>query len=125
MQAGGEARPNGVLGTRQRQRQRQWQDRKFQANQLTRFMEAKGPRGGCINPVFYASYVFLEKLRIKEGRPKTQHREDMEKIWDGTNPRKKNAKGMEITQGSNAYYTVHSSERLVVDKYGQIHFVKR
>ncbi|AEO66215.1 uncharacterized protein THITE_2114178 [Thermothielavioides terrestris NRRL 8126] len=53
----------------------------FQSSQLTRFRSAKGPLTGAKSPIFYAAYVFFEKLRIKERRPKSKHRLAMEDIW--------------------------------------------
>ncbi|KEF59289.1 uncharacterized protein A1O9_04133 [Exophiala aquamarina CBS 119918] len=48
---------------------------------LTAFLKGKGPTKGCENPVFYAAYVFFEKLRIKEGKPKSKKRDEMEGVW--------------------------------------------
>ena len=31
--------------------------------------------------LFYASYVYFEKLRVKQRKPKSKHREEMEHIW--------------------------------------------
>jgi hypothetical protein len=33
--------------------------------------------------VFYAAYVFFEKVRLAEGKPKSKHRVEMEEIWGG------------------------------------------
>ncbi|KAK4116098.1 hypothetical protein N656DRAFT_765118 [Canariomyces notabilis] len=58
-------------------------ERCFQASQLAQFRKAKGPLNGARKPIFYGAYVFFEKLRIKEGKPKSKHRQDMELIWQG------------------------------------------
>ena len=36
---------------------------------------------GASHNVFYGAYVFFEKVRIAEGKPKTKHRLDMEAAW--------------------------------------------
>ncbi|KAF2493533.1 hypothetical protein BU16DRAFT_551352 [Lophium mytilinum] len=56
-------------------------DRKIQSKQLTDFRSKKGADRGNTSCVYYASYVFFEKLRIKEGKKKTPTREKMEQIW--------------------------------------------
>lgn len=53
----------------------------IQSSQLARFRGMKGPKTGCTSSVFYGAYVFFEKVRIKEGKPKSQHRLDMEMLW--------------------------------------------
>jgi hypothetical protein len=49
--------------------------------QLNTFRGQKGPVSGNTSCVYYAAYVFFEKERLAAGRPKTQHREDMEGAW--------------------------------------------
>lgn len=44
-------------------------------------MGYKGADTGNTSCVFYAAYVFFEKLRVQEGKPKSKHREEMEAIW--------------------------------------------
>lgn len=44
------------------------------SNSLRRFLTTKGKREGCSNGVYTAAYVFFEKLRIAEGKPKTGKR---------------------------------------------------
>ena len=34
------------------------------------FMRKKGPAAGNTSMAFYASYVFFEKMRIRDGKPK-------------------------------------------------------
>jgi hypothetical protein len=53
----------------------------FQGTQLTRFRNSKGALTGAKSLVFYAAYVFFEKMRIKEGKPKSKHRLEMEEEW--------------------------------------------
>lgn len=53
----------------------------FQSAQLARFRNTKGPLSGAKSPLFYGAYVFFEKLRVKEGKPKSKRRMEMEEIW--------------------------------------------
>ena len=52
----------------------------FQSKQIADFLRKKGPRAGNTSSVYYASYVFFEKLRLKNGQPKTQKRKSVETI---------------------------------------------
>ena len=51
------------------------------ARKLDNFLKQSGPNAGAKNAVFYAAYVYFEKMRVKEGKGKTKHREEMEKVW--------------------------------------------
>ncbi|KAG7421355.1 hypothetical protein Forpe1208_v000566 [Fusarium oxysporum f. sp. rapae] len=79
------------------------------------FMCRKGVRDGNTNITFYAAYVFFEKKRIQDGKPKTQFRQKMEKAWGN--------KGFDIEHGANQQYTCFAGEEPVVDKFGKIDFV--
>lgn len=57
--------------------------RTFQGAQLARFRSKKTPDGGNSNGIFYGAYVFFEKLRVKEGKPKSKFRLEMENEWAG------------------------------------------
>ncbi|OTB02577.1 hypothetical protein M426DRAFT_13365 [Hypoxylon sp. CI-4A] len=59
----------------------------IQSKQLTDFLRQKGPRTGAKSTVFYAACVYFEKLRIKQNKPKSDHREEMEDIWPTGFPR--------------------------------------
>lgn len=45
------------------------------------FRGKKGPDAGNTSSVFYSAYVFFEKIRIKQGKPKSQKRKEMEEVW--------------------------------------------
>ncbi|TGO16382.1 hypothetical protein BTUL_0029g00730 [Botrytis tulipae] len=47
---------------------------------LNNFMKQKDPHGNQ-SPVDYAAYVFFEKTRVRDGKPKSQDRENSEKNW--------------------------------------------
>lgn len=63
---------------------------------LAAFLGKKGPAAGNTTQVFYCSYVFFEKMRIRDGKPKTEHRLGMEDAWDGCEPFGKKTPGMEV-----------------------------
>ncbi|OGM42360.1 hypothetical protein ABOM_007866 [Aspergillus bombycis] len=88
------------------------QDVKLQGNSLTRFLNMAGPNAGNTNAVFYAAYVFFEKLRIRDDRPKTKFREEMEKIWGRQG-------GFDTTTARHRGVWCHESEFEYVDKYGR------
>ncbi|KAL5340464.1 hypothetical protein BJX70DRAFT_396714 [Aspergillus crustosus] len=56
-------------------------NKRLQGRSLTSFLAKSGPDQGNSSEIFYAAYVFFEKLRIRDGKPKTEFRESMEKIW--------------------------------------------
>jgi hypothetical protein len=56
-------------------------ERKIQSKQLTDFRSKKGPEAGCTSVVFYGSYIFFEKMRLKEGKPKTAARKKCEEMF--------------------------------------------
>jgi len=52
-----------------------------QSGPFKRFCKYKGPTQGNTSSIYYAAYVFFEKLRIKNGEKPTEHRKGMEKAW--------------------------------------------
>ncbi|KAK4144879.1 uncharacterized protein C8A04DRAFT_11100 [Dichotomopilus funicola] len=56
-------------------------DKPFAGGQMANFLKAKGPAAGAKLPLFYGAYVYFEKLRVKEGKPKSKHRLGMEEEW--------------------------------------------
>lgn len=68
----------------------------IQSGQLTKFRGYKGADTGNTSCVFYAAYVFFEKMRLAEGKPKSKHRLEMEKIWS--------PKGFNIERGHHRGY---------------------
>ncbi|KAM0239577.1 hypothetical protein ACHAP5_008223 [Fusarium lateritium] len=59
----------------------------IQSKQLTDFRGAKGTNAGAKSSVFYAGYVYFEKLRIAQGKPTTKHREHILRIYPEGYPR--------------------------------------
>lgn len=50
----------------------------IQTKQLNDFRFDKSAQASCYCLVYYAAYVYFEKLRIAQGKPKSAHRVDME-----------------------------------------------
>ncbi|KIW91892.1 uncharacterized protein Z519_07862 [Cladophialophora bantiana CBS 173.52] len=90
---------------------------KATAAQLGRFLKKHGPTDGAESPVFYASYVFFEKLRIKWEKPKSKKREEMESVWG--------PQGMGLHDLGNRSFICHQSERPYVTKFGELKFARR
>ena len=88
----------------------------------TGFLGKKGPREGNTSAAFYASYVFFEKLRIRDGKPKTGFRETMEDIYDGTEMYGSGKRGMDVKKRPDHRYIVPVgySGHPVEDEYGQV-----
>ncbi|KAI1762217.1 hypothetical protein GGR53DRAFT_502244 [Hypoxylon sp. FL1150] len=84
----------------------------FQSKSLNDFRGKRGPNAGCTSRVFYAAYVYFEKKRIAEGKPRSQHRIQMESIWPD---------GFDLEHDGRAGVTVFEGERPTVDQYGQLH----
>ncbi|KAJ9609865.1 hypothetical protein H2200_006194 [Cladophialophora chaetospira] len=76
--------------------------KKGSAQTMTKFLNAKGPKKGVESNVFYASYVFFEKLRVKQGKSKSKKREEMEGVWgpEGMSLRETLRRGVWAPQGS-------------------------
>ncbi|KAI1144266.1 hypothetical protein F5Y05DRAFT_22728 [Hypoxylon sp. FL0543] len=87
----------------------------FQSKQLSDFRGKKGPTAGCTSQVFYAAYVYFEKKRIAEGKPKSKHRLNMEKIWAKEG-------GFDREHDGRHGVWVMAGKRPSVDQYGQYHF---
>ncbi|TVY85856.1 hypothetical protein LAWI1_G008475 [Lachnellula willkommii] len=95
--------------------------RKISSSTLNTFMGKKGPLMGNTSPVFYASYVYFEKLRIRDGKPKSEFRLDMEEIYDGLMPFS-GGPGVNVKDRHDGTYIVpHSVKDLYYDKYGRVH----
>ncbi|TDZ14192.1 hypothetical protein Cob_v012877 [Colletotrichum orbiculare MAFF 240422] len=94
-------------------------DAKMAASLLANFLAKKGHGGGNTSSVFYAAYVFFEKLRVRDGKPKSKKRLEMEEQWgsDGF--------ARDHDMGPNARYWGRADESLHIDKYGKLQVVPR
>jgi hypothetical protein len=72
---------------------------KIQSGQLTKFRGYKGADTGNTSCVFYAAYVYFEKVRLAEGKPKSKHRLEMEEIWGDKG-------GFNVTRGHHRGYVL-------------------
>jgi hypothetical protein len=84
------------------------------AKSMDDFLKKKGPRDGSSSRCFYSAYVFFEKLRIKQGKPKSKFREEMEEIWA--------VEGGFPTSGRR-FIICRFDERPYFDKYGRLFVV--
>ncbi|KAK3398775.1 hypothetical protein B0T20DRAFT_438116 [Sordaria brevicollis] len=83
----------------------------IQGSQLSRFRGMKGAKSGATSTVFYGAYVFFEKMRIKENKPKTKHRVEMEAAWP---------EGFDRTDDGRKGYFVLAGEQIVMDHLGRV-----
>jgi hypothetical protein len=82
--------------------------------QLNTFRGQKGPVSGNTSCVYYAAYVFFEKERLAAGRPKTQHRVDMEDAWGVDH-------GVDVkTVLKNSQYFTLPGEKVVMNNLGRV-----
>lgn len=86
--------------------------KKILAAQLSAFRSKKGLIAGNTSAVFYGSYVYFEKLRIKEGKPESKKRLEMEEIHGKEG-------GIE-TEHRMDRFTCLAHERPRIDKYGRV-----
>lgn len=98
--------------------------KKITSGQLNGFLSKKGPVDGNRSIVFYAGYVFFEKIRIKQGKPKTTMREEMEEVW-GTPHRRTNKCGVDRVTDYTKGFICHKDSVLTYDKYGKLHSFRR
>jgi hypothetical protein len=54
--------------------------KKLNSSQLSLFRSKKGSYEGNTSGIFYGAYMYFEKLRIKERKPKSKKRKEMEAI---------------------------------------------
>jgi hypothetical protein len=55
--------------------------RKIQSKVLNDFLGKRGIFAGNTSAVYYSSYVFFEKIRIRDGKAKSKHRTEMETAY--------------------------------------------
>ncbi|KUJ15937.1 uncharacterized protein LY89DRAFT_618637 [Mollisia scopiformis] len=83
---------------------------------LAAFMAKKGPAAGNTSSAFYGSYVFFEKMRVRDRKPKTEHRLGMEDAWDGCEPFGSGKPGMDtkkmIDRESYIFHSTRQSTRM-------------
>ncbi|KAK3335804.1 hypothetical protein B0T19DRAFT_436625 [Cercophora scortea] len=86
----------------------------IQSSQLARFRGMKGPNAGATSCFTVQYYVFFEKLRIKEKKPKSKTRLEMEEVWG--------FEGFNRNIDGRTSFICMAGERPYVNRYGQISF---
>ncbi|KAG8166077.1 hypothetical protein KVR01_004629 [Diaporthe batatas] len=88
----------------------------IQSKMLADFRKKKGPMAGCTSSVYYAAYVYFEKRRLAEGKPKSKHRLEMEAIYPGGAERERDP--------SHQRVWCHKDEVVSQDEYGRLSFTR-
>lgn len=86
------------------------------------FMRQTGVTAGANSTVFYAAYVFFEKVRLRDGKSKTKKREEMERVWGNHEDWRTGRRGF---TDMGRWVRCHRDETPVLDEYGMLHFEKR
>lgn len=85
--------------------------KKIQSKVLNDFLGKKGAHAGNTSAVFYAGYVFFEKLRIRDKKPKSKHRQTMEGLWPG---------GLDTKRRNDGKVFIPIGAEAWEDKFGRI-----
>jgi hypothetical protein len=94
--------------------------KKLSSAQLKTFMAKDGPKAGNTTGIFYAGYCYFEKLRIANGEEKSEFREEMEDIWDGSTDMS-GRPGFDIWASTSQRYIGSKTASLGLDEYGTVH----
>ncbi|KAK4456503.1 hypothetical protein QBC42DRAFT_301954 [Cladorrhinum samala] len=97
-------------------------DPQITSKSLRAFLERRRTRpaalDGNTNAAYYASYVFFEKQRIRDGRPKTKHRRRMEEEWPEG--------GVPLDKPMDRVHVIcRRGESVSVNQWGKIEIIKR
>ena len=79
---------------------------------LKTFLSSNGVLMGASSPIFYGAYVYFEKLRIKQGKPKSKKRKEMEEVWG--------SKGLGTTHDMKQGMIMRADQMMFTDKYGHV-----
>lgn len=91
---------------------------------LKTFMDPKKTEAldGNTSPVYYAAFVFFELCRLRDGRPKSDHRVNMEEIWgdEGGVPTQ------EAIRADEEYWTFGGiDDEWYMDEYGKMQSLRQ
>lgn len=86
---------------------------KLQSKQLKDFQTKKGALEGQTSRIYYAAYVFFEKQRLRQGKPKSKKREENEKVWA--------LEGGIDTKRRQGNVWCLAGEKPYTDRYGKTH----
>ncbi|KAE9374839.1 hypothetical protein N431DRAFT_503600 [Stipitochalara longipes BDJ] len=97
------------------------EEKKISSGSVTQFLRKRGPMAGNTTNVYYSAYVFFEKIRVRDGKPMTEHREGMEDAWDGCDPRFWGQEGVDRSKVIDRmeYVTFASGPDMYQDEYGK------
>jgi hypothetical protein len=97
------------------------EEKKITGGSVTQFLGKKGPMAGNTTRVYYGAYVFFEKIRVRDGKPMTEHRETMEDVWDGCDLRFWIKEGVDRSKVIDRmeYITFADGPDLYQDEYGK------
>jgi hypothetical protein len=87
------------------------EEKTIQTKSLNDFLNKKGALEGNTSMIYYAAYVFFEKMRIQQGKPKSKHRQEMEK---------RHPEGVFTDRPLNRIWC-QQGERPTIDQYGDVH----
>ncbi|KZP13478.1 hypothetical protein FIBSPDRAFT_869304 [Athelia psychrophila] len=90
---------------------------RIQSKQLGDFLALRGATAGNSSKVCYAAYVYFEKKRVAEGKPKSKHRVGMEGAWGA-----EGGLSRELRRGG---YWCASGDTPTENAYGKVRIVAR
>jgi hypothetical protein len=80
-------------------------------------MSRSGAGHGVHSPFTYASYVYFEKLRVKEGKPKSKKRTEMDVVWG-------KKQGLIAKLDLDQRLWKHQDDRIYVSQFGEIELTR-
>ena len=87
----------------------------LQSKVVNDFLAKKGALAGNNSATYYASYVFFEKQRLAQNKPKSKHREECEKQWPGGVTRERQRDRLWL----------HDSEGWTEDQWGKMEIFRK
>ncbi|KAK4454474.1 hypothetical protein QBC34DRAFT_421459 [Podospora aff. communis PSN243] len=105
-----------------RPKNKEYKGKTMSAASFQAFMKLRGPSAGAEKAIFYVAYVFFEKLRIRDGKPKTELREKVEDVWGKYRDPTTGRWGFLINRKN---LVCRDNEKIVEDKYGILRAVAK
>lgn len=96
------------------------EEKKIRGSSVTQFLAKRVSMAGNTTSVYYGACVFFDKIRVRDGKLMTEHRETMEDIWDGCYPhfwRKEGGNCSKVIDRME-YITFAGRPGLYQDKFG-------
>ena len=92
----------------------------YRSKSLNVFLAKRGANAGNASGIFYAAYLFFEKMRICDGQLKSEFILMIEDIYGGLNRWENNGKsGVSLTR-RNAKYFCRAGQQPCLDLYGRV-----